>query len=386
MKTLTSLCVSLSYTVSEKNQNLVVKLNGLQVILEICTNMENSNKLKSEAYYCLSMICLKNSYVYQELSKLIETDQLIRNIMSLLKATSYVLDAKVIEKDKNQSFKNKVVNKIDDSNIDSKQVIDTLKCQLKSGLTLCSFSFQNDEFFRNIVTAVGKIDWRIFKNIIELLNAKLKKSVSEKNSEEYFEIQKMRCILGYQITILHNLIINTDEDPRAVGIKMMIDIIPYSTNTALRSISCDYLGRTVKFNVTLIESLLCVNSIELLANSTLEKNVDDVNLNVGNTEKGVAALTLGLLTSLNPEARRRLLKVARRFPKIMSELKQTNEILHLDLLNEWKHFMELRDLVENDFSLSDRSVNKFKTANSFVSNSIDSNKKANKKFFQNVLV
>ena len=386
MKTLTSLCVSLSYTVSEKNQNLVVKLNGLQVILEICTNMENSNKLKSEAYYCLSMICLKNSYVYQELSKLIETDQLIRNIMSLLKATSYVLDAKVIEKDKNQSFKNKVVNKIDDSYIDSKQVIDTLKCQLKSGLTLCSFSFQNDEFFRNIVTAVGKIDWRIFKNIIELLNAKLKKSVSEKNSEEYFEIQKMRCILGYQITILHNLIINTDEDPRAVGIKMMIDIIPYSTNTALRSISCDYLGRTVKFNVTLIESLLCVNSIELLANSTLEKNVDDVNLNVGNTEKGVAALTLGLLTSLNPEARRRLLKVARRFPKIMSELKQTNEILHLDLLNEWKHFMELRDLVENDFSLSDRSVNKFKTANSFVSNSIDSNKKANKKFFQNVLV
>ena len=70
----------------------------------------------------------------------------------------------------------------------------------------------------------------------------------------------------------------------------------------------------------------------------------------------------------------------------MSELKQTNEILHLDLLNEWKHFMELRDLVENDFSLSDRSINKFKTANSFVSNSIDSNKKANKKFFQNVLV
>ena len=82
------------------------------MILEICTNMENSNKLKSEAYYCLSMICLKNSYVYQELSKLIETDQLIRNIMSLLKATSYVLDAKVIEKHKNQKLKVKIIYRV----------------------------------------------------------------------------------------------------------------------------------------------------------------------------------------------------------------------------------------------------------------------------------
>jgi hypothetical protein len=351
--------------------------------------METSNKIKSEAYYCLSMICFKNVNVYQELLKLIEVDQLIRNIIFLLKATSYVLDTKVIEKDKNQSFKNKILKKVDE-NLDSQQIFDNIKCQLKAGLALCSFSFQNDDFLYNILTSVGKLDWKIFKNILELLNTKLKKSVSENNDQEYFDVQKMRCLLGYQITILHNIMVNRDEDPRALGIKTMIDIVPYSTNSALRSITCDYLGRIVKFNVTLIESLLCVNSVELLANSTIEKNTDDVYLNVlnvGNTEKGVAALTLGLLTTLNPEARRRLLKVARRHPQIMNELKRSNEILHLDLLNGWKHFMELKVLVDDDFNLTDRSINKIKTANSFVSNSIESDKKTNKnKFFQNVLV
>ncbi len=111
--------------------------------------------------------------------------------------------------------------------------------------------------------------------------------------------------------------------------------------------------------------------------------MDEINLNVGNTEKGAAALTLGVLTSLNPEARRRLLKVARRHPNVMHELKYSNDVIHLDLVNEWKHYKQLRDMIDDQetFSLTDRSVNKFKT--NFI---IDKNQNSKHKYFHHILV
>jgi hypothetical protein len=220
LKTISALCVSMSFTICEKNQNMMPKINGLSSIIEICKRNDISNTLKVEAYYCLSMICLKNEAVSNDFFSHIDCEEFIRNIFYLLTANSYVLDTKVIEKDKKQSFKNKTIHKVEE--IDEKQLFENINCQLKAGLVYCSFCYQNDEFFRQIILAIGRLDWKIYKVILQVLDKSLKTAVSEKNSEKYYRVQEMRCMFGFQVTILHNLFNHADEDPRAIGIKMMV--------------------------------------------------------------------------------------------------------------------------------------------------------------------
>ena len=234
LKTLSSLCVSLSYTICEKNQNQAVKLNGLSIILELCTNEEYEQKLKCEAYYCLSMICFRNKSVSQEFFNLIEEDEFIKNIMNIL-----------FVRDSDQMFDNyrklqlEQKQQKNDSNSFEKlvEIIDTINCKLKIGLTICSFMYHDEEFYKKIARLFGGLDWNLFKNIIYVLNTELNQSINEKNERRYFNIQKMRCQLAYIITIMHELFVNAEEDTRATGIKMMIDIIPFSTNTCLRSVN-----------------------------------------------------------------------------------------------------------------------------------------------------
>ena len=92
-----------------------------------------------------------------------------------------------------------------------------------------------------------------------------------------------------------------------------------------------------------------MNTIEILGKSSF--NSEEAYNDVGECEMGNAAVTLGFFTSLNPEARRRLLKVGRKSPRIMESLKYYNDVIHIDLVRQWKHFKELHESMDLDVSL-----------------------------------
>ena len=130
------------------------------------------------------------------------------------------------------------------------------------------------------------------------------------------------------------------------------------------------LGRLIRLNDNLIESFMSINSIELLAKSSCET---DEPFGPGESERGNAAVTLGYFTNVNPEARRRLLKIARKSPKIMDSLRYSNELIHFELITQWKHYKELQSSADFDIPAITVSLGKFPLP------SINSNRhKANK--------
>ena len=229
-----------------------------------------------------------------------------------------------------------------------------MSVQINAGLTICKFCYHNEEFTKKIVAIVGRINWLVYKYLIDKLNRMLKKSISKENAEAYFNIQRLRCLLGFQISALSYLIYfepntttSTAQDARVTGMQMMIDIIQSSENSLLRSIVCDYMGRLISMDIYLIEAFVSINAVELLAKSTILDFYPDI----GEIEKGNASIALVIFTSFSPEARRRLLKIARKNFKVMDSLLYYNQSLHPEIINQWRHFKQLENKFDSSSSL-----------------------------------
>ena len=97
---------------------------------------------------------------------------------------------------------------------------------------------------------------------------------------------------------------------------------------------------------------MAINTIEILAKASCQSEEP---YGPGETERGNASVALGYFTNVNPEARRRLLKIARRSPSIMDSLKYSNEIIHLELVTQWKHYKELQQSI--DYELTTLNLN-----------------------------
>jgi hypothetical protein len=93
---------------------------------------------------------------------------------------------------------------------------------------------------------------------------------------------------------------------------------------------------------------MCINTIEILARAACP--IED-KFGPGETERGNAALVLAIFTNLSPEARRRILKIARRMPHVMDSLKYSNDIIHLELVQAWSHYRELQKSIESEYPI-----------------------------------
>jgi len=82
------MCVSTAYVNSTKNQTTIVKFGGLNAIIDIFRDKSNSPRLRAEAYYCLSMVCLNNKSSRKEVFKILNTpaqeEFFIKDIAQLL--------------------------------------------------------------------------------------------------------------------------------------------------------------------------------------------------------------------------------------------------------------------------------------------------------------
>lgn len=163
--------------------------------------------------------------------------------------------------------------------------------------------------------------------------------------------------LKFKICALKNLLYIEPSfiqppDPRVVGMQMMIEIIPSCNNSLMRSIVCEYIARLISIDEYLIEAFVSIDAIELLTKSTLTSG--DSYPDVGEIERGTASVCLAVFASYSPEARRRLLKLARKRTEIMESLLYYNDSLHPELIGQWKHFKQLERMSKNVIKFNGR--------------------------------
>lgn len=349
-KTISYLCVNSSYMNNVKNQSSIEKLATISLVIDICNKSSFSDKLKSEAYYSLSMICLNNPKNRKSLSKQLNgrLDNLIRNLFRLMTLRSLDHD--------------------EDHDVgDLNSQLDLISTQTRAGLTLCAFCYKNREFMEKILNTMGRMNWQPLKRLLLKLDKMLDEAVKTKDRKNYFLLQKLRCFYGYQLCVFYYLIDVEDEDPRVIGIKIIMDSIPKTKNTLLRSIGCCYVGKLISFNQDFVGSFVAINAVEILAQSMLvvkETNDPDYQRPC-ESERCNAALTLGFLTNYSIEARRRFLKLSRRYPTLIDTLKYFNKVVHIDLVQQWNHYLTLKDaLGDTEYILSNdlRSLKNLKTS------------------------
>jgi hypothetical protein len=334
LKGISNMCVSDCYINNISNQQAVLKLNGLETLLNILNNQKLKNystMLISEVYLTISMLVLNSSSGRELLSnsQLIKLNKFLNNLCETFK--------------KSASFQ---INDIQTNKNNSNDDFCHIKISLNCGLAICALCYNNDIIMRKILLSSSYIDWSYFKNVLIRLDNQLK-YISNRDSEDYevyFDLRKYKCFLGFQMAALHNLIENADEDPRAIGMKMIVEILINSENTYLRAICIDYIGRLIRFNDNYIESFICINVIEILCKSIDESDKDNCYNNLGDIEKSYASTTLGYFTNQNAEARRRLIRMTLKKTDIMKNLIYINDRIHDDLLRRWKH---LKLLYEN---------------------------------------
>jgi hypothetical protein len=236
-KTISAMCVTAAYVASTKNQTTIMKFGGLNAIIDIFREKSNSPRLRAEAYYCLSMVCLNNKSSRKEVFKILNSpaqeEFFIKDIAQLLTTSS---NFKIDENEGTEE------DSSSQSQIISDAELEEINTQLTAGLAFCNLCFLNEEFMRKIVLTVGRLNWFVYRKIIIRLNKALDKSIRKKDNNLTYDLLKMRCNFGFQISALHNLINNADEDPRALGIKMILDTINDCKNTYLRSMACDCIG------------------------------------------------------------------------------------------------------------------------------------------------
>ena len=129
---------------------------------------------------------------------------------------------------------------------------------------------------------------------------------------------------------------------------------------------------------------MCINTIEILARAACHT---DEPFGPGETERGNSALVLAIFTNFSPEARRRILKIARRLPEVMDSLKYSNEVIHLEVMQQWSHYRELQKSIDLDYSELNFEPNHNLKNNKIPLPAITLNSKnTNNKYNKNVLI
>ena len=337
LRTISAMCVSIGYRSSIKNQTQLEKLGAINQVVDILSRKNLSDRLKCETLYCLASICFNNLNNRMTLKIILgsKMDSLVKELVMMITKNG--------------------TRKID--KIETK--IEIIYIQITCCLAICSFSYKNDEFIRKIIMNIGRIRWCVFSQIMKDLDECLEKTFS-KNKELYFDCQKMKCLFGFIVPALHNLITDAEQDPRAIGMEILVNTVPKSNNTYLKSIACDFLGRLACYNSCVIESLLSIDAIEILVLSLIEQpKINEID-SVGNTEKGCAAITIGFFVNSKPEARRTLLRLAREHSEIMQELNFFNEKIHADLEMQWKHYKKIDESAKKEIKFHTDKIRKTK--------------------------
>ena len=335
LKTISSCCVTIGYDNNYRNQMAFLKLGTLPIVYDLCQKRGGFSKwIKSEAYLCLGSLVLNNVKVRHQVYKVLNED--ITGLINVLLMMLLGID--------------------EESTNEKDHAIDILEYRIQAGLTISLFSYRCDEFRIKLVRSFDKIPWKTFENILESILIEESKFKLPIDDLKYLRILKLKCLLGFQTASLYKIIDsakflsqneNDDPDPRAVGIKILTDLIQYSKNSYIRTIASDFICRLINTDRTLVEPLVTVDCVEILCKQLEDFGSSKMHISVN--EIGNCAITLANLVDLSADGRRRIIKLARKVPNITKYLKYYNKTLNLDLLAQWDHYDKLLDMVKNKY-------------------------------------
>ena len=329
LKTILSCCMTTGYDNNYRNQLTFEKLGTLTAIFDILEKRTLfSRRLKSEGYLCLGSLVLNNSMVKTQVYKHFKDDVtvFINTLLMMLLG---------IDEELNHCF----------------DIVDKLEYRILAGITITKFAYRCDEFGIKLVKSFGKIPWKTYSEILSGILSEESKLKSNLNDAKYLRIIKLKCLLGFQTAFLYKSIdsmqSSNDEndypDPRAIGIKILIDTIQHGKNSYIRTIAIDCICRLINSDRTLVEPIITVDAVEVLCKQIEISETNQIDEN----EIGNCAITLAILVDFSAEGRRRLVKLSRKVPNIIKYLKYYNKSLNLDLLDQWDHYAKLLDMVKN---------------------------------------
>ena len=261
---------------------LIAKQGGLTLLFDLIKKNNISNRLKCEIYYTLSMICLNNAKNSEVLFEIIGMKKIINDCREL-----WFSSARFQAVDNSASSKKNY--RISDEEVEE------ITVQIIAGLAICGFGYRNDEFMKMMLSKCETFEWEVISQLFMRQNVLLEKASFNNDRKRYFIIQKMRCLLCFQIAALHSFVNKSQVDPRAIAIKFMVDALPTTQSGYLRSVICDYIGRLVCTNDSLYEPFICIDAIEILCKSTYNDSNTTQGDTRGNTEICCASITLGIL-------------------------------------------------------------------------------------------
>ena len=335
LKSIRKICVSNGYINDSRNQMSLLKLGTLNNLLELYYRKNSTLKMKSQACYSLSSMAMNNSTVFDKIVKIVE-EHYDNGIKGLVENMILILNGKSLE------------------NL-SESKLENIELRINTGMSLCGLCHKNEDFKNYLIEWCGKISFNVFTDLLnelkevedELFNGTTtednNKIVNEK--EVYYKINKGRCLLAFQITFLQNLIEfdEYDDDPRTVSIKILIDTIHFNENTLVRAIAAECMFNLLNTNRSLIEPVISVDTIEIMC-----KSIDVLRTcDYGDIEIGDYSIVLGFLTNYSPEGRRRIMKVLRKVPTLMTPLSYYNKQLHQDLLEQWTRYQYLMNIAKS---------------------------------------
>lgn len=332
LKTISSCCIVNGFSNHKKNQIGFMKLGILPRLIDYCNRKSlNERKLKYHAFYCLSCLCLNNSSNMNLVLKYFSNDtcSLIKTLLIMIMGSDTYTD------------ENGKELRIRSGNFDE------IKNRIIAGQCLCLFSYRNEEFQKNLISNFNRIPLKIFKDLIDTLNAE------EKISNDPIGYAKAKCLLVTEIALLHKLIdlSKEKEDPRAFVINTLMELLKFSRIPFIRALAIDCFSRIIKYDKILVETLASVGLIEQLCYSIV--NIRSSKLEICN-----AALALALLSDVSPEVRRRIIRYARSNRKVMDEMKYYNNKLNADLNLQWDHYENLMGMLKKEQPFKQRPSRK----------------------------
>lgn len=93
LRVISAMCVGACYTANKANQTQLEKISGIPVLVDLLkranTNVNCQHRLKSEIYYCMSMVCLNNARNKKVLGKHLTRagfsfDTIIKDLVNLM--------------------------------------------------------------------------------------------------------------------------------------------------------------------------------------------------------------------------------------------------------------------------------------------------------------
>lgn len=375
LKTVSKCCVSIGYDNNYRNQITFCQLGTLQILNEICQRRLNASKmLKHEAYICLSSLALNNISV-----KNMIYDNFYHKNVGLIE----ILLLMLLGIDENSITNDEVTVILDKHAAENKLDMTSLEYRIMAGLALSAFAYRDDELKLKLIEKFDKIPWKIFIDLYNYIVCEEFRFKMMNNTENLFKIVRLKCLFAFLMASLYSIIdsigardINTDnveieeiksesidqsipiidvyDDPRAVAIKVLIDMVRFNNNSYIRTIAIDSICRLINGDRTLVEPIVSIDIIEILCEKL--EFIDSSNRT--ENEIGNCSLTLAYLTEFSPEARRRIIKIARRVSNVMKMMTYYNKRINSELAAQWKHYENLMDIVKKKQPLNEINAKK----------------------------